>query len=132
MRTRPCPLGAAPGRLAGRARVLGCQLRRAWERAGEQPSLPPARTAPHQTNIPKARRTTGCHGRKASGRHSDPSVRFETAEADLDDLRARVAATRFPEKETVEDHSQGAPLATIQALARYWATEYDWRKCEEN
>jgi pimeloyl-ACP methyl ester carboxylesterase len=56
---------------------------------------------------------------------------IETPEADLDDLRARIAATRWPEKETVEDQSQGPRLATMQALARYWATEYDWGKCEE-
>jgi pimeloyl-ACP methyl ester carboxylesterase len=56
---------------------------------------------------------------------------IETPEADLDDLRARIAATRWPEKETVEDQSQGPRLATMQALARYWAEEYDWRKCEE-
>jgi pimeloyl-ACP methyl ester carboxylesterase len=55
---------------------------------------------------------------------------IETPEADLDDLRARIAAMRWPEKETVDDPSQGVQLATIQALARYWATEYDWRKCE--
>jgi hypothetical protein len=45
-------------------------------------------------------------------------------------LRARVAATRWPDKETVPDHSQGVQLATIQELARYWATDHDWRKCE--
>ena len=55
---------------------------------------------------------------------------IEIPEADLEDLRARIAATRWPEKETVADQSQGVPLATMQALARYWATEYDWRKCE--
>jgi pimeloyl-ACP methyl ester carboxylesterase len=55
---------------------------------------------------------------------------IETPEADLEDLRARVIATRFPEKETVEDSSQGPRLATMQALARYWAEEYDWSKCE--
>jgi pimeloyl-ACP methyl ester carboxylesterase len=55
----------------------------------------------------------------------------EILQADLDDLRARVAATRFPEKETVDDLSQGPRLATMQALARYWAEEYDWSKCEE-
>jgi pimeloyl-ACP methyl ester carboxylesterase len=55
---------------------------------------------------------------------------FETPEADLEDLRARIAATRWPEKETVDDPSQGVQLATIQALARYWETEYDWRQCE--
>jgi pimeloyl-ACP methyl ester carboxylesterase len=55
---------------------------------------------------------------------------IETPEAELEDLRARIAATRFPEKEPVDDLSQGVQLATMQALARYWATEYDWRKCE--
>ena len=54
----------------------------------------------------------------------------EFPEAELEDLRARIAATRFPEKETVEDDSQGVPLALMQDLARYWATDYDWRKCE--
>src|ERR1700724_1241324 len=48
----------------------------------------------------------------------------------LEDLRRRVAATRLPSKELVADRSQGVQLATIQELARYWATEYDWRKCE--
>jgi pimeloyl-ACP methyl ester carboxylesterase len=56
---------------------------------------------------------------------------IQTPEADLDDLRARIAATRWPEKEPVEDQSQGVQLATMQALARYWAEEYDWRRCEE-
>jgi pimeloyl-ACP methyl ester carboxylesterase len=49
----------------------------------------------------------------------------------LNDLRARVVATRWPEKETVDDLSQGPPLATMQKLARYWAEEYDWSRCEE-
>jgi pimeloyl-ACP methyl ester carboxylesterase len=49
----------------------------------------------------------------------------------LADLRRRVAATNWPEKETVGDQSQGVPLATMQELARYWATEYDWRTCEK-
>jgi pimeloyl-ACP methyl ester carboxylesterase len=55
----------------------------------------------------------------------------EIPQADLDDLRARIVATRWPEKETAEDLSQGPRLAMMQALARYWAQEYDWRKCEE-
>ena len=53
-----------------------------------------------------------------------------TPEAELTELRRRILATRFPEKETVTDFSQGVPLATTQKLARYWATEYDWRKVE--
>ena len=51
-------------------------------------------------------------------------------EAELTELRRRINATRWPEQETVADHSQGVPLATMQKLARYWATEYDWRKVE--
>jgi len=52
-------------------------------------------------------------------------------ENELDDLRKRIKATRWPERETVSDDSQGVPLAMIQDLARYWATDYDWRKCEK-
>ena len=48
----------------------------------------------------------------------------------LTDLRRRIKATRWPDKETVSDQSQGVQLATIQKLARYWSTDYDWRKCE--
>ena len=51
-------------------------------------------------------------------------------EAELTDLRRRVSATKWPERETVTDESQGVQLGTIQKLARYWATEHDWRKCE--
>ena len=47
--------------------------------------------------------------------------------ADLDELRRRIAATRWPEKETVADSSQGVPLCTTRELARYWATDCDWR-----
>ena len=55
---------------------------------------------------------------------------FEFPEAELEALRRRIADTRWPEKETVADASQGVQLATMQKLARYWATDYDWRKCE--
>jgi hypothetical protein len=55
---------------------------------------------------------------------------IEVSEEDLVDLRRRIAAAQWPEKETVADESQGVPLATMQELARYWATDYDWRKCE--
>ena len=51
-------------------------------------------------------------------------------ELELIELRRRIKATRFPERETVPDATQGVQLATVQALARYWATDYDWRKCE--
>ena len=51
-------------------------------------------------------------------------------EAELTGLRRRINSTRWPDRETVTDESQGVPLATMQELARYWATDYDWRKCE--
>lgn len=56
--------------------------------------------------------------------------KFNAPQADLDDLKRRILATRWPEKETVDDQSQGVPLATMKALAHYWATDYDWRKVE--
>src|SRR6201994_1721587 len=49
---------------------------------------------------------------------------------DLADLQRRIAAARLPSKELVDDRSQGVQLATVQELARYWATDYDWRACE--
>ena len=51
-------------------------------------------------------------------------------ESELIEMRRRIVATRLPERETVSDFSQGVPLATIEKLAHYWATEYDWRKVE--
>jgi pimeloyl-ACP methyl ester carboxylesterase len=55
---------------------------------------------------------------------------LEIPEEQIDDLRRRIAATRWPSKELVEDRSQGIQLATLQELARYWASDYDWRKAE--
>jgi pimeloyl-ACP methyl ester carboxylesterase len=63
----------------------------------------------------------------------DTSIRpftVQVPEAKLQDLRRRIAATQWPEKETVPDDSQGVPLELMQGVARYWATEYDWRKLE--
>jgi len=54
----------------------------------------------------------------------------EVPEAELDELRARVKGARWPDKETVPDQSQGVQLQTIQELARYWASDYDWREVE--
>ena len=55
---------------------------------------------------------------------------YRASDAELDDLRQRVLATRLPEKETTNDLSQGVPLATMQKVTHYWATQYDWRKVE--
>ena len=59
-----------------------------------------------------------------------PFPKFHAPQAELDDLKRRILATRWPEKEPVNDQTQGVPLATMKALADYWATEYDWRKVE--
>ena len=56
--------------------------------------------------------------------------RVEIPQADIDDLKRRLADTRWPEKETVADHSQGVPLATMQQLVAYWRDEYDMRRVE--
>src|SRR5438874_2006346 len=70
---------------------------------------------------------------KVRGAAADTSIRpfrVNVSEEALADLRRRVAAARWPDKETVTDASQGVQLATMQKLAKYWATDYDWRKCE--
>src|SRR6516164_9564108 len=54
--------------------------------------------------------------------------RVNIPDADLADLKRRILATKWPERENVPDASQGVQLATIKALTEYWATEYDWRK----
>jgi Epoxide hydrolase N terminus len=64
---------------------------------------------------------------------NDATIRpfnIDVPQADVDDMRRRIAATRWPDRETVTDDSQGVSLATMQALARYLGTDYDWRKCE--
>jgi len=65
-----------------------------------------------------------------SGQTDIRPFRFTASDADLTDLRRRINATRWPEREVVNDQSQGVQLATMQNLARYWGTQYDWRKCE--
>src|SRR5262245_40994766 len=72
-------------------------------------------------------------GSQAIAAPSSDAVRpfsFKASKKDLDDLRRRVAATKWPEKETVSDDSQGVRLATMQKLAQYWGDKHDWRKCE--
>jgi pimeloyl-ACP methyl ester carboxylesterase len=67
---------------------------------------------------------------QAADKNAIRPFRVNFPEAELTDLRKRINATKWPEKETVTDASQGVQLATIQKLARYWGTEYDWRPCE--
>jgi pimeloyl-ACP methyl ester carboxylesterase len=66
----------------------------------------------------------------AGKRNEIRPFRMNVPEAELADLRRRILATKWPDRETVSDATQGVQLATMQALARYWASDYDWRKCE--
>jgi pimeloyl-ACP methyl ester carboxylesterase len=66
----------------------------------------------------------------AAGGDAIRPFRVDFPEAKLTELRRRINATNWPERETVTDESQGVRLATVQELARYWGTDYDWRKCE--
>jgi pimeloyl-ACP methyl ester carboxylesterase len=67
---------------------------------------------------------------RATDRNAIRPFQVNVPETELAELRRRINATRWPDRETVSDATQGVQLATTQALARYWATEYDWRRCE--
>src|SRR6185437_2571815 len=67
---------------------------------------------------------------QATDKNAIRAFKVNIPESELIELRRRIDATKFPEAETVNDQSQGPQLATMQKLARYWATEYDWRKVE--
>src|ERR1700684_3172307 len=66
----------------------------------------------------------------ASAESAARPFRIEVPQGEIDELRRRINAARWPTRELVTDRSQGVQLAAIQNLARYWATEYDWRRCE--
>ena len=70
------------------------------------------------------------HSEQAVNKDAIRPFHVDVPEAELTELRVRINATRWPERETVPDASQGVQLLTVQKLARYWATEYDWRKVE--
>jgi len=74
--------------------------------------------------------TTSTGGVQAADKTAMRPFHVSIPEAELTELRRRINNTKWPERETVTDATQGVQLATTQALARYWATEYDWRKCE--
>ena len=74
--------------------------------------------------------STTQEGNKQTADNAIRPFHVNVPEAELTELRRRINATKWPERETVTDQSQGVQLATIQALARYWGTEYDWRKVE--
>jgi len=96
------------------------------------------RSANAETTPPKAtqeeKRMTTAAAHEETKQSSDTAAirpfKVHVPEAELSELRSRIHNTKWPERETVPDATQGVQLATTQALARYWGTEYDWRKCE--
>jgi pimeloyl-ACP methyl ester carboxylesterase len=83
-----------------------------------------------QNMVAPAFRTEIVMGTAAETATDVSTFRVEIPEEELAELRRRIEATRWPSKELVADRSQGVQLATLQALARYWTTDYDWRRCE--
>ncbi|CAA9296133.1 MAG: Epoxide hydrolase [uncultured Cytophagales bacterium] len=93
-----------------------------------------AAPAGHGQTLAAANATAAARTRVAAPAADDKAIRpFKVTipDAALEDLRRRVLATKWPKKETVADATQGVQLATMQKLARYWATDYDWRKVEK-
>lgn len=95
------------------------------------PAAAPTLDQPQPTAVPTAANMTDSLviGTAGAGDSIRP-FRFEATDEALADLRRRVAATIFPERELVDDSTQGVQLATMEKLAQYWATQYDWRTCE--
>src|SRR5690348_4259746 len=102
-------------------------------------------TLPPQSEVPTAESTTAPAKPAATSADSEPksfilgeptgdaSIRpfsFQASDDDLADLKRRIRAVRWPERETVKDGTQGVQLELMQKLADYWATDYDWRRCE--
>ena len=85
---------------------------------------------PDRMSSPPPSRTEIVMGTPAETAIDIRPFQVETPEEELAELRRRIEATRWPSKELVADRSQGVQLATLQALARYWTSEYDWRRCE--
>jgi pimeloyl-ACP methyl ester carboxylesterase len=92
--------------------------------------MPVATAGTHKEETMTATSTIRQRSERAADKKAIRPFQVNVRDADLTELRRRIEATRWPERETIADDSQGVQLATIQKLARYWATEYDWRKVE--
>ncbi len=90
------------------------------------------RVADAQAQIPAATPTATGGGNTATAPDAIRPFQIDVADGDLADLGRRIAAVRWPSTELVADRSQGVQLATLQALAGYWTTDYDWRAFEAN
>jgi pimeloyl-ACP methyl ester carboxylesterase len=95
---------------------------------GTAAPIPKDKNEKEETTMETA--TTQLATPKSAAKDAIRPFRVDVPDSELTDLRRRILATRWPEKELVTDQSQGVQLAMAQALARYWATDYDWRKCE--
>jgi pimeloyl-ACP methyl ester carboxylesterase len=120
------PLERLTHRVSFRTGIIVC---------GAMACLALSSTPARRTGLQVFAATTGGAAFKASvaTKNDDTAIRpfrVTIPEQELVELRRRIAATRWPTKELVEDRSQGVQLATVRELARYWATEYDWRKAE--
>ena len=87
-------------------------------------------TAPTSTETASSTTVAPATKVRSTGDDAIRPFKIKIPEAQLNDLKRRIKETRWPDKETVADDSQGVPLATLQELARYWGTDYDWRKVE--
>src|SRR4029078_2422047 len=114
--------------------TVGLRRARAKERRANRVSAWPlacttgrfAKSRGHMTQTPASKQAT----RPTANTHAIRAFQVDVPELELTELRRRITATRWPDRETVADQTQGVQLATVQALARYWATEYDWHKCQ--
>jgi pimeloyl-ACP methyl ester carboxylesterase len=93
-------------------------------------SLLPERLAAADDRLPSQPLNQGASPMATTDNTAIRQFRVSVSDAELADLRRRINATKWPERETVADASQGVQLATVQQLARYWATEHDWRRVE--
>src|SRR5262245_41961723 len=123
--TRLGPQRRPPARVSENAQRPGTSTERMGQRRGQARRRRPGTSIEHGQIAEEAVMSTTV---KSATEITPFHVEFP--QEDLDDLHRRITATRWPSKELVGDRSQGVQLATVQRLARYWVTEYDWRRCE--
>src|SRR5262249_41929204 len=97
---------------------------------GPSPTLDPAKSPPKTASTVEQTIIGSAAATEQTGDESIRPFQFHATDEQLADLKRRILATRWPEKETVPDSSQGVPLGTMRELAQYWGTDYDWRKAE--
>ena len=98
--------------------------------AASAPTSQPLEDTRHDPAHHRRRPSEGRGAAQRAQRRRDPSLPRDVSDADVADLRRRLAATRWPDKETVADHRKARSWRQLQELVRYWGTDYDWRKGE--